>query len=70
MKTEHKSKAIEILTSNNSVEVKFNVPINDSYSNVHEILITRCDASVIKKLVNEGFSLFMTDKGLDVENFN
>jgi hypothetical protein len=70
MKAEHKNKALEILTSNNSTGVIFNVPINDNRTNVYEILITRCNASTIKELVSEGFSLFMTEKGLQVENFH
>jgi hypothetical protein len=70
MKTTHKQTALDIISKSNSIEVKFNIPLTDSYSNVHEILITRCNASIITELVNSGFSLFMTDKGLSIENFN
>jgi hypothetical protein len=62
-------KAIEIITKSNSVNVSFNVPVEDNYSNTHSILIHRCNANLIKLLIEDGFSLFMSDKGLSVDKF-
>ena len=59
-------RAIELITKSNSPRVSFNVPVNDSYSNVHIILIHECNATLTRKLVEEGYLLYMTDKGLSV----
>lgn len=67
MKPEFKQKAIEILANSNSVKCSFNTPVEDNYSHVYEILIHNSNATTIGLLVKEGFSLFMTDKGLSVD---
>lgn len=69
MKPEHFQKALDIITTNNRIKVSFNTPVNDNYSNVYDILIHESNGSVITKLVNAGFSLSMTPKGLSVTKF-
>lgn len=69
MKPEHFQEALVIITTNNRIKVSFNTPVNDNYSNVYEILIHESNGSVITKLVNAGFSLSMTPKGLSVTKF-
>lgn len=69
MKPKHFQEALEIITSSNQIKVSFNTPVHDNYSNVYEILIHESNASVITKLVNAGFSLNMTPKGLSVTKY-
>jgi hypothetical protein len=69
MTYENKNKAIEIITASNSVKVSFNVPVKDSYSNVYEILLHEANATLIKSLISDGFSLFLNEKGLSVKKF-
>ena len=69
MKPEHFQEALDIITTNNRIKVSFNTPVNDNYSNVYDILIHESNGSVITKLVNAGFSLSMTPKGLSVTKF-
>ena len=69
MKTEDFNKALSILTSNNMIKVSFNTPITDNYSNVYQILIHESNATVINKLIAEGFSLSMNAKGLSVDKY-
>jgi hypothetical protein len=68
MKKQHLDLAIKLILESNSAKVSFNVPITDSYSNVYEILIHDSNATLITELVNNGFSLNMTSKGLSVRN--
>lgn len=68
MKTEHITAALDIIrASAASITVSFNVPVKEHYSRVYDILIQRSNATVIKNLVEAGFSLYMTDKGLAVD---
>lgn len=69
MKSEHFQEALVILTTNYAINVSFNEPIENHVSRVHTILIHRSNATVIKKLVEAGFSLNMTDKGLAVDKY-
>lgn len=69
MKPEHFHEALDIITTNNRIKVSFNTPVNDNYSNVYDILIHESNGSVITNLVNAGFSLSMTPKGLSVTKF-
>ena len=69
MKAANKAKAIEIISESNSPKVSFNVPVVDSYSNVHDILIHESNAALINKLVAEGYSLSMCSKGLSVDKY-
>lgn len=69
MKPEFLQEAIAIISSSNSIKVSFNVPVNDNYSHVHQILIHNSNASVINELIQAGFSLSMCDKGLSVDKF-
>ena len=70
MTTEQKNRAIEIISKSNSVNVRFNVPIKDSYSNVYENLIIESNASLISELTSEGYSVSMTKKGLSVNKYS
>lgn len=69
MTDEHIAQAVKIIKASNSPKVSFNVPVNDSYSNVHAILIHDCNAALINRLVAENFSLYMGSKGLSVDKF-
>lgn len=69
MTKEALNRALELITGSNSTQVSFNVPVNDNYSNVHQVLIHKCNAILINKLVSEGYSLHMTDKGLSIDKF-
>jgi hypothetical protein len=69
MKPEHIAEAISIISKSNSIKVSFNVPIKDNYSHTYAILIHESNASAINQLVNAGFSLSMTQKGLSVDKF-
>ena len=61
--------ALQIITSNNQIKVSFNTPVNDNYSNVYKILIHQSNATVINKLIENGFSLHMTEKGLAIDKY-
>lgn len=69
MKKEDFLRAVEIITSSNSPKVSFRVPVEDNYSNVHDILIHESNASLISNLVENGFSLNMCKKGLSVSKY-
>lgn len=69
MKPEYIAEAISIISKSNSIKVSFNVPVKDNYSHIYEILIHESNASVINHLINAGFSLSMTTKGLSVDKF-
>jgi len=70
MKPEHITAALDIIrASAASITVSLNTPVNGNYSHVYDILIIRSNATVIKDLVEAGFSLCMTDKGLAVDKF-
>lgn len=69
MKSEQLQEAIAIITKSNSIKVSFNVPVNDHYSNVYQILIHESNAKVIEELYKAGFSLSMTPKGLSVDKY-
>lgn len=69
MKPEYFQEAIQIISKSNSIKVSFNIPVNDNYSNVHQILIHNSNATVINELIAAGFSLSMNDKGLSVSKY-
>jgi hypothetical protein len=69
MNQESKMEAIAIISKSNSVKVSFNVPVNDSYSNVYHILIHESNAKLMGDLISAGFSLSMTPKGLSVNTY-
>lgn len=69
MKDQHLQEAIAIISKSNSIKVSFNVPVENHYSNVHQILIHESNAKVIEDLHKAGFSVFMTSKGLSVNKF-
>ena len=69
MKPEYFQEALQIISKSNSIKVSFNVPVNDNYSNVYQILIHNSNATVINELIAAGFSLSMNDKGLSVNKY-
>lgn len=69
MRTEFFQEALGIITTNCQITVSFNTPVQDNYSHTHHILIHKSNCTVIKKLVEAGFSLSMTEKGLSVDKF-
>ena len=69
MKTEYFQEALQIISKSNSIKVSFNVPVENNYSNVYQILIHNSNATVIKDLIAAGFSLSMNDKGLSVSKY-
>ena len=70
MERQHINKAIELISVSNSPKVSFNVPVVDNYTTIHDILIHECSPKLIRELVEEGFSLSMTPKGLSVDNYH
>lgn len=70
MKPEHFAEALNIITNCGAqITVSFNVPVVDNYVRTHAILIHNSNATVLKKLVEAGFSISMCDKGLSVNKF-
>lgn len=69
MKTENFNKALQIISASNSIKVSFNTPVTNNYSNVHKILIHESNAAVINELIENGFSLSMSPKGLSVNKY-
>jgi hypothetical protein len=69
MKSEHIDEALNIIKASNSPKISLRVPIKDSYSNVHSILIHKSNSALISNLIKAGFSLHMTKKGLAIEKF-
>lgn len=69
MKAQYFQEAIQIISKSNSIKVSFNVPVENNYSHVYDILIHNSNASVINELIEAGFSLSMNDKGLSVNKY-
>ena len=70
MKEKHLNLALQLIAKSNSAKVSFNVPVNDSYMNVYDILIHESNATLIDQLIKNGFSLHMTKKGLSITNYS
>ena len=69
MKAEHFQEAISIITASGTSTVSFNTPIDSHVAHTYPILIHKSNATLINRLVKEGFSLSMTDKGLSVDKY-
>lgn len=69
MNAEDKKKAIEIIAASNSPKVSLNVPVKNTYSIVHNILIHDWNAALINNLIEAGYSLSMCEKGLSVDKY-
>jgi hypothetical protein len=69
MKTQYFQEALQIISKSNSIKVSFNVPVENNYSNVYDIVIHNSNATVINDLIAAGFSLSMNDKGLSVNKY-
>ena len=63
------NQAITIISRSNQPKVSFNVPVADSYSRTYAILIHESNATLIAQLLENGFSLSMTAKGLSVNKY-
>ncbi len=63
------TKAVELVSSSNSIKVAFNVPVKDHCSNVYQLLILESNASIINQLIAAGYSLSMSAKGLVVDKY-
>ena len=69
MKPDDFRRALEIITTNNRITVSFNTPVDDNYANTYPILIHESNAAMPHRLHDEGFSLSMTKKGLNVTKY-
>lgn len=69
MKPEDFRRALEIITRNNRITVSFNTPVDNNYANTYPLLIHESNATVLKQLHDEGYSLSMTEKGLCVMKY-
>ena len=69
MKPEEFRRALEIITGNHRITVSFNTPVNGNYMNVYPLLIHKSNASVLKQLHKEGYSLSMVAQGLCVMKY-
>ncbi len=69
IKSEAFNAAVSIITGQSNTKFSVNVPVSDSYSNVHAIVIHNCTAKLVKDLVENGFSLSMCDKGMIVDYY-
>lgn len=69
MTNEDFSNAVALVSKTTNIKVAFNVPVSDSISNVHKLLILESNATIITKLIEAGYSLSMCAKGLVVDKF-
>lgn len=69
MKNEDFNKAVAMVSETTNIKVAFNVPVIDNISNVHKLLILESNATIIRKLIDAGYSLSMCAKGLVVDKF-
>ena len=69
LKPEDFRRALEIITRNNCITVSLNTPVDDNYANAYPILIHESNATVLKQLHDEGYSLSMIEKGLCVMKY-
>lgn len=69
MKNEDFNKAVALVSETPNIKVAFNVPVRDNISNVHKLLILESNATIIRKLIDAGYSLSMCAKGLVVNKF-
>lgn len=51
------------------ITVSFNTPVDGNYANTYPILIHESNATVLKQLHDEGYSLSMIEKGLYVMKY-
>ena len=63
-------RAIEIISQHHSSQISINLPKNDFVGDLGKtewtIHINKCCHSVIAKLISEGFTLYMDEKGISV----
>lgn len=69
MRSEFFKEAFDIISSNGQITVSFNTPVENHVSHTYHLLIHKSNCTVIKKLVDAGFSVCMTEKGLSVDKF-
>lgn len=69
MEKEKLYQLVNFLSLAKNCKVSFNVPAEDNYDNVHEVIIHECSAACINDLIGMNYSLFMTEKGLVVDHY-
>lgn len=69
MTNEDFSNAVALVSKTTNIKVAFNVPVRDNIGNVHKLLILESNATIITKLIEAGYSLYMSAKGLVVDKF-
>lgn len=69
MKNEDFNKAVAMVSETPNIKMAFNVPVRDNIGNVHKLLILESNATIITKLIEAGYSLYMSAKGLVVDKF-
>ena len=71
MKQGQFTKAIEIISEHHSSQISINLPKGDSCAFMmqgeYRLHINKCVPAVIKKLIEEGYMLDMTEQGLRVD---
>lgn len=64
------NKAVEIISLFTSqTTVSFNVPVHDNYCNVYPILLKESCPALVSRLIQEGYSIGISEKGAYVEKF-
>lgn len=63
------NEALTIIAKSNNVKLSINVPITDNYSNVHAIVIHKCNPSLVSELINAKFSISQGKKGMYISDF-
>ena len=62
-------KAVLLIATSNSCKAQFLTPVTNNYGNVYAILIQESNAAIINTLIDAGYSLSMTPKGLSVNKY-
>lgn len=73
MKQKDFTRAIELVSMNHTTKLTINQPINNFVGKLGEsdwtIHITQCVPAVVSRLIEEGYSLSMTEHGLHVNKY-
>ena len=64
------NQAVEIISHFTSqTTVCFNVPVNGNYSNVYPILLKDACPALVNRLIKEGYSIGICDRGAYVDKY-
>ena len=69
MSNEDFVKAVLLIATSKSCKALFLTPVTNNYGNVYAILIQESNAAIINTLIDDGYSLSMTPKGLSVNKY-